>query len=108
MKLNIVRFVNLHFTLLLLYIVSVYCTVYSVQCSLGVYFGLIMKLYSVYTIRCPKFKRVSLNESSEFAFWGLNNFVDFDLRKRSWFIGNKQQFSKDLCLQSLLLFLIKH
>jgi len=26
-----------------------------------------------------KFKRVSLNETSEFPFWGLNICVDFDL-----------------------------
>ena len=28
----------------------------------------------------PKFKRVSLNETPEFPFWGLHIFVDFDLR----------------------------
>ena len=28
----------------------------------------------------PKFKRVSLNETPEFPFWGLNVCVDFDLR----------------------------
>jgi len=28
----------------------------------------------------PKFKRVSLNETPEFPFWGLNICVDFDLR----------------------------
>ena len=28
----------------------------------------------------PKFKRVSLNETPEFPFWGLGNCVDFDLR----------------------------
>jgi len=28
----------------------------------------------------PKFKRVSLNETLEFPFWGLNICVDFDLR----------------------------
>ena len=27
-----------------------------------------------------KFKRVSLNETPEFPFWGLNICVDFDLR----------------------------
>ena len=26
----------------------------------------------------PKFKRVSLNETPEFPFWGLNICVDFD------------------------------
>ena len=30
--------------------------------------------------RSPKFKRVSLNEPSEFPFRDLNIFVDFDLR----------------------------
>ena len=28
----------------------------------------------------PKFKRVSLNETPEFPFWGLKICVDFDLR----------------------------
>ena len=28
----------------------------------------------------PKFKRVSLNETPDFTFWGLSIFVDFDLR----------------------------
>ena len=28
----------------------------------------------------PKFKRVSLNKILEFPFWGLNIYVDFDLR----------------------------
>ena len=28
----------------------------------------------------PKFKRVSLNETPEFPFWGLNVCVGFDLR----------------------------
>ena len=28
----------------------------------------------------PKFKRVSLNETPEFPFWGLHICVDFDLR----------------------------
>ena len=28
----------------------------------------------------PKFKRVSLNETPEFPFWGLGNCVNFDLR----------------------------
>ena len=28
----------------------------------------------------PKFKRVSLNETPELPFWGLNICVDFDLR----------------------------
>jgi len=28
----------------------------------------------------PKFKRVSLNKTREFPFWGLNIYVDFDLR----------------------------
>ena len=28
----------------------------------------------------PKFKRVSLNETPEFPFWGLNICVDFDLK----------------------------
>ena len=28
----------------------------------------------------PKFKRVSLNETPEFPFWGLQFCVDFDLR----------------------------
>jgi len=28
----------------------------------------------------PKFKRVLLNETPEFPFWGLNICVDFDLR----------------------------
>ena len=27
----------------------------------------------------PKFKRVSLNETPEFPFWGLNICVDYDL-----------------------------
>ena len=33
-----------------------------------------------YTSLSPKFKRVSLNETSEFPFWGLIICVDFDLR----------------------------
>ena len=28
----------------------------------------------------PKFKRVSLNKTFEFPFWGVNICVDFDLR----------------------------
>ena len=28
----------------------------------------------------PKFKRVLLNETPEFPFWGHGNCVDFDLR----------------------------
>ena len=28
----------------------------------------------------PKFKRVLLNETPKFPFWGLNICVDFDLR----------------------------
>ena len=31
-------------------------------------------------ILSPKFKRVSLNETPDFTFWGLSIFVDFDLR----------------------------
>jgi len=31
-------------------------------------------------VQSPKFKRVSLNETPEFPFWGLNICVDFDLR----------------------------
>ena len=33
----------------------------------------------------PKFKRVSLNETPEFPFWGLKFCVDFDLRdSKKW------------------------
>ena len=32
----------------------------------------------------PKFKRVSLNETLEFPFWGLNICVDFDLRNSKY------------------------
>ena len=33
----------------------------------------------------PKFKRVSLNETPEFPFWGLNICVDFDLKdSKKW------------------------
>jgi len=32
------------------------------------------------TLLSPKFKRVSLNETPEVPFWGLNIGVDFDLR----------------------------
>ena len=31
-------------------------------------------------LQSPKFKRVLLNETPEFPFWGLNICVDFDLR----------------------------
>ena len=31
------------------------------------------------TDQSPKFKRVSLNETTEFLFWGLSICVDFDL-----------------------------
>ena len=38
----------------------------------------------------PKFKRVSLKETSEFPFWGLNICVDFDLRdSKKWRIQIK-------------------
>jgi len=30
-------------------------------------------------VQSPKFKRVLLNETPEFPFWGLNICVDFDL-----------------------------
>ena len=30
----------------------------------------------------PKFNRLSLNETAEFPFWGLNIRADFDLRIR--------------------------
>ena len=37
-------------------------------------------LSTVYIPQSPKFKRVSLNETPELPFWGLNICVDFDLR----------------------------
>ena len=39
-----------------------------------------MIIHALQTVQSPKFKRVSLNETSEFPFWGLNICVDFDLR----------------------------
>ena len=38
-----------------------------------------MKLYVDWT-QSPKFKRVSLDKTPEFPFWGLIICVDFDLR----------------------------
>ena len=35
---------------------------------------------TVSILQSPKFKRVSLNETLEFPFWGLKICVDFDLR----------------------------
>ena len=35
-------------------------------------------------IQSPKLKRVSLDETPEFPFWGLNIHVDFDLRDSNW------------------------
>ena len=36
-------------------------------------------------VQSPKFKRVLLNETLEFPFWGLNICVDFDLRgSKNW------------------------
>ena len=39
-------------------------------------------LYSVHSkvVQSPKFKRVLLDETPKFPFWGLNICVDFDLR----------------------------
>ena len=37
-------------------------------------------MYAYIACQSPKFKRVSLNETLEFPFWGLNICVDFDLR----------------------------
>jgi len=39
-----------------------------------------MSLIDLYINPSPKFKRVSLNETPELPFWGLNICVDFDLR----------------------------
>ena len=44
----------------------------------------------------PKFKRVSLNETPEFSFWGLNICVDFDLRD-SKIMENKNKLKKIIC-----------
>ena len=35
---------------------------------------------AVFLRQSPKFKRVLLNETPKFPFWGLNICVDFDLR----------------------------
>ena len=46
------------------------------------HFEVIIQYYILWTQlipQSPKFKRVSLNETPEFPFWGLNIFVDFDL-----------------------------
>ena len=41
----------------------------------------------------PKFKRVSLNETPEFPFWGLIIYVDFDLRDpKKW--SNMKKLNK--------------
>ena len=34
--------------------------------------------FQKFSVLSPKFKRVSLNETPEFPFWGLNICVDFD------------------------------
>ena len=51
-----------------------------VTCSTKENTGCGICLYTVYTAQSLKFKRVSLNETPEFPFWGLNTFVDFVLR----------------------------
>ena len=40
-----------------------------------------------------KFKRVSLNETPEFPFWGLNIYVDFYLRDKKK-IENMKKYNK--------------
>ena len=50
---------------------------YRVQCT--------VQLHSVHGVRCtvlqsPKFKRVSLDKTHEFTFWGFNICVNFDFR----------------------------
>ena len=46
----------------------------------SLYTGSLYTVY-LYTVNLsPKFKRVSLNETPEFPFWGLNIRVNFDLR----------------------------
>ena len=45
-------------------------------------------VYSIAILQSPKFKRVSLNETPEFPFWGLKICVDFDLRdSKKWNIN---------------------
>jgi len=42
--------------------------------------GFTTTFYLNFSALSPKFKRVSLNETLEFPFWGLKICVDFDLR----------------------------
>ena len=45
----------------------------------------VQKVLNIKGVQCTpqslKFKRVSLNETPKFPFWGLNTCVDFDLRE---------------------------
>ena len=48
---------------------------------MGQVFGSFVQRYSFkFWAQSPKFKRVSLDKTTEFPFWGLNICVDFDLR----------------------------
>ena len=47
----------------------------------------------------PKFKRVSLNETPEFPFWGLKFCVDFDLRDSKKNGEYKQTEKNNISLQ---------
>ena len=41
--------------------------------------------FMVEQVQSPKFKRVSLNKTREFPFWGLNIYVDFDFEiRKKW------------------------
>ena len=47
---------------------------------INIIFELINIILELINILSPKFKRVSLNDTPEFPFWGLNIYVNFDLR----------------------------
>jgi len=54
------------------------CSFWPVHCTISK--QVLYTINLLVELQSPKFKRVSLDKTPEFPFWGLNICVDFDLR----------------------------